>query len=131
MYQEAIYEAYVSLHKLKKPEKFNSWITQIIIFKAIDFIRKSAKQFVASDETFAYLATEENISHLVKSMDLTEAFHYLSPAYKTIILLRYYYDFSIKEIADQLNYPEGTVKSQLHRARNALRPILEEGYSYE
>ncbi|MGM2827270.1 RNA polymerase sigma factor, partial [Bacillus cereus group sp. Bce006] len=38
-------------------------------------------------------------------------------------------DLSIKEIAEVLNSPEGTVKSQLHRAKQALRPILKEGYS--
>ncbi len=57
LYQETIYEAYLSMEKLKNPEKFSSWITRIIIFKSIDFIRKASKQFVASDEIFANLCT--------------------------------------------------------------------------
>lgn len=64
-------------------------------------------------------------------MDLSEAFKFLDPKYKTIILLRYYHDFSIKEIAAIMNYPEGTVKSYLHRVQKELRPILKEGYLYE
>lgn len=131
LYQDTIYEAYLSLKKLKEPEKFQSWITKIIIFKSIDFIRKSSKQFVASDELFTSLATEENIADVEHAMDLTEAFNSLTPNYKAIILLRYYHDLSIKEISDLLNYPEGTVKSHLHRAKNELRPILKEGYIYE
>ncbi|HDR7353196.1 sigma-70 family RNA polymerase sigma factor [Bacillus wiedmannii] len=131
IYQETIYEAYLSLKKLKEPEKFQSWITKILVFKAIDFIRKSSRQFVANDEMFASLSAEENMTKLEQSLDLTTAFNSLDPTYKTIILLRYYHDLSIKEIADVLNSPEGTIKSQLHRARHALRPILKEGYSFE
>lgn len=131
IYQETIYEAYLSLRKLKEPEKFQSWITKILVFKAIDFIRKSSRHFVANDEMFTNLSAEENMNKLEQSLDLTSAFNSLDPTYKTIILLRYYHDLSIKEIADVLNSPEGTIKSQLHRAKHALRPILKEGYSYE
>lgn len=131
IYQETIYEAYLSLRKLKEPEKFQSWITKILVYKAIDFIRKSSRHFVANDEMFANLSAEENMNKLEQSLDLTMAFNSLDPTYKTIIILRYYHDLSIKEIADVLNSPEGTIKSQLHRAKHALRPILKEGYSYE
>lgn len=131
LYQETIYEAYLSMEKLKNPEKFSSWITRIIIFKSIDFIRKASKQFVASDEIFANLCTEENFNSLAQSMDLAEAFKFLDPTYKSIILLRYYHDLTIKEIADLLHFPEGTVKSHLYRAKQVLRPILKEGYIYE
>ncbi|QWH31981.1 sigma-70 family RNA polymerase sigma factor (plasmid) [Bacillus mycoides] len=131
IYQETIYEAYLSLRKLKEPEKFQSWITKILVYKAIDFIRKSSRHFVANDEMFANLSAEENMNKSEQSLDLTMAFNSLDPTYKTIILLRYYHDLSIKEIADVLNSPEGTIKSQLHRAKHALRPILKEGYSYE
>lgn len=64
-------------------------------------------------------------------MDLFEAFKFIDPKYKTIILLRYYHDLTIKEIAKTMNYPEGTIKSHLHRAQKELRPILKEGYFYE
>ena len=113
VYQEAIYTAYISIKSLKKAESFNSWITKILVFKAIDFIRKESHHFTTH------------------SLDLSEAFKTLKPAVKTIVLLRYYHDFSIKEIASMMNYPEGTVKSHLNRAKNELRPILKEGYLYE
>ena len=63
------------------------------------------------DEIFTNLCTEESMNKLEQSLDLTEAFNFLDPTYKTIILLRYYHDLSIKEIAEVLNSPEGTVKS--------------------
>ncbi|MFJ5625314.1 sigma-70 family RNA polymerase sigma factor [Peribacillus loiseleuriae] len=128
LYQDAIYEAYLSLKKLRKPEQFQSWITKIIIFKSIDFIRKSSNHFLADDKLFEQLDTKEQYNELEQSLDLTEAFSFLDTTYKTMIILRFYHDLSIKEIAELMNYPEGTVKSNLHRAKQLLRPILKEGY---
>ena len=132
IYQEAIYTAYVTIKKLKKPESFTSWITKILVFKAIDFIRKESRHFSTdSEEIFSTLVELENVDDIMHAMDLSVAFKYLSPKVKTIILLRYYHDLSIKEIATIMNLPEGTIKSHLNRAKKELKPILREGYLYE
>lgn len=132
IYQETIYKAYTSLKTLKKPERFQSWIIKIIVYKSIDFIRKEARHFTTDDEKiFAELTSKESIDYITHAMDLSEAFKFLDPKYKTIILLRYYHDLSIKEIASIMKSPEGTIKSHLNRAQKELRPILKEGYFYE
>ena len=53
----------------------------------------------------------------------------IDPDLKLVAILYYYDDFSVKEIAELLNIPEGTVKSRLSRAREKLYFILkkEEG----
>ncbi|UKS66136.1 sigma-70 family RNA polymerase sigma factor [Rossellomorea marisflavi] len=132
IYQETIYTAFTSIHTLKKPERFSSWITKILVFKAIDFIRKESRHFTTDDENvFAGLLSSENADSNLHSMDLTEAFTSLNPTAKTIVLLRYYHDLTTKEIAVLMKSPEGTVKSHLNRAKKQLRPILKEGYLYE
>lgn len=132
IYQETIYKAYTSLKTLKNPASFQSWMIKILIFKSIDFIRKESRHFTTDDEKlFAELISNESVDYIAHSMDLSEAFKFLEPKYQTIILLRYYHDLSIREIATIMNYPEGTVKSHLSRAQKELRPILKEGYFYE
>ena len=132
IYQEAIYTAYVTIKKLKKPESFTSWMTKILVFKAIDFIRKESRHFTTDDEqVFSTLIELENVDDMMHAMDLSVAFNYLTPKVKTIILLRYYHDLSVKEIAIVMNVPEGTIKSHLNRAKKELKPILREGYLYE
>lgn len=132
MYQETIYQAYTNLKKLKEPERFHGWIIKIIVFKSIDFIRKESRHFTTGDDAFfAKLISVESVDDVVHSMDLTEAFAFLNPKYKSVILLRYYHDLSIKEIATIMKFPEGTVKSYLNRAKKELRPILKEGYIHE
>lgn len=132
IYQETIYKAYTSLKTLKKPESFQSWIVKILVYKSIDFIRRDSRYFSTDDENiFAELISEAGENYIAHSMDLSEAFKLLDPKYKTIILLRYYHDLSISDIASMMDYPEGTVKSHLNRAKKELRPILKEGYFYE
>ena len=44
----------------------------------------------------------------------------MTPRYRELIQLRFFREFSYKEIADKLQLPIGTVKTQIHRAREQL-----------
>ena len=57
--------------------------------------------------------------------DLYEALGLLRQDYQTTILLHYFYDFKLQEIATMTGKPLNTVKIQLHRARNQLKKQLE------
>ena len=48
----------------------------------------------------------------------------LPASYRTLVTLRYWHDFSYAEVAETLGLPLGTVKAQLHRARELLRESL-------
>jgi RNA polymerase sigma-70 factor (ECF subfamily) len=58
-------------------------------------------------------------------MQVREAISALDHKYREAIVLFYYEEFSIKEMAQLLGVPEGTVKNRLHRAREKLRLLLE------
>ena len=48
----------------------------------------------------------------------------LPPKYRSIIMLRYLEEFSLQEISDIMDIPLGTVKTRIHRGREALRKRL-------
>ena len=48
--------------------------------------------------------------------------------YREVVLLRYYEEFTLEEIADTLGIALGTVSARLTRAKRKLRPMLEEWY---
>jgi RNA polymerase sigma-70 factor (ECF subfamily) len=58
-------------------------------------------------------------------MDLHAAIEQLRPDYREVIKLYYLDDLSVKQISQILNRNENTVKTQLSRARDTLRHILE------
>lgn len=132
IYQESIYKAYTTLKTLKNPNSFPGWIMKIVVYKSIDFIRKDARKFTSGDEAFfAEIAGNQSMENIAYSLDVKEAIDTLDAKYKTIMWLRFYHDFTVKEIAKMLGCPEGTVKSYINRAKKELKPVLREGYLYE
>ena len=55
------------------------------------------------------------------------AIHSMDEKHRIPIVLRYYHDLSIAEIANILQIPEGTVHSRLNTARRQLHEVLKEG----
>ncbi|UOQ84726.1 sigma-70 family RNA polymerase sigma factor [Gracilibacillus salinarum] len=121
--QETIYKAYISIKKLKKNQYFSTWLTRILINNALDFIKKN-KRVIPIEAMEEFRTTE--IYEVEDHIDLVDAINQLHDQYKTVIILRYYQDFTVKQIAETLNCPEGTVKTHLHRAVKQLKMYLKE-----
>jgi RNA polymerase sigma factor (sigma-70 family) len=56
---------------------------------------------------------------------LRRAFRWLDPEQRSLVVLHYYLDLPLADVADALDMPIGTAKSRLHRARAALRAALD------
>ncbi|RFB10189.1 sigma-70 family RNA polymerase sigma factor [Bacillus sp. HNG] len=123
--QDAIIKGFKSFDRLKEIEYFSTWITRILINTAIDHIRKSKKVITLETDLFDPGFNEENNS--IMTMDIELIFEKLRPQQKTLILLRFYYGYSINEISEILGKPEGTIKSQLHRTLQFIKEKLENG----
>ncbi|MFF2287316.1 sigma-70 family RNA polymerase sigma factor [Peribacillus butanolivorans] len=121
--QDTIYKAFISIKQLKDPHYFTTWISRILINTALDFIKKNNRMIPFSD--FDGYHNGENLL-IEEKLDLVEAIERLEVQYKTVIIFRYYKDLSIKQIAEILKCPEGTVKTRLHRAINQLKSDLKE-----
>ena len=127
--QECAYKGFLNIHKLKKHTIFKTWITRILINVAIDYQKKDSK--VLYIDTYPSIkCKDENIS-LEEKMDLYNAIDTLKDKYKTVIILRYFNNMSIEEIANTMKIPINTVKSHLRRAKESLGKILKENYFYE
>ncbi|WP_397538590.1 sigma-70 family RNA polymerase sigma factor [Rummeliibacillus pycnus] len=125
--QETVYKAYLSLAQLKKPHYFKTWLIRILIHNANELLRKK-KKVVKFEDTSKYETIEESTNQTnqtEQNLDLKAAIHQLDESYQTAIILYYYHDLSIHQIAWHMNVPEGTVKTYLHRARNSLKKLLE------
>lgn len=127
--QECACKGFLNVHKLKNPNIFKTWITRILINVAIDYLKKDSK-IVYLDNDSSISCNEEDIS-LEEKMDLYDAIDTLKDKYKTVIILRYFNNMSIDDIARTMEIPSNTVKSHLRRAKEALSKILKEDYLYE
>jgi RNA polymerase sigma-70 factor (ECF subfamily) len=124
---ETVYRAYISIGKLREPDFFNTWLTRILINSSIDYIKKNKKVIPSGDEINT--SKVDNICNSEINMDLYNAIDKLQPKFKTIIILKYFQDLTIPQIADILQYPVGTVKTYLNKALKELRIDLKEEFS--
>ncbi|UHA74894.1 sigma-70 family RNA polymerase sigma factor [Paenibacillus sp. 481] len=120
--QETVYRAFISVHKLKQPQYFNTWLTKIAVNCAVDYVRK-AKKTVYMDKEHEGSYTPEKRE---ENMDLYEALDKLDEKSRTVLMLRYFEDMPIKEIADVLDTPLSSVKSIIYRGLEKLKINLGE-----
>jgi len=121
--QETVTKAYASIHTLKEEKYFSTWIMKILINTALEIHRKSQKLVPLNSEMEKQVAS---IQHDEK-MDILQALEQLDEKYKTVILLKYYRDLTVKDIAIILECPEGTVKTNLYRGLQQLKTYLSKG----
>jgi len=136
--QEAFAKAFTSLHKFDSKFAFSTWLFRIATNNCIDFIRKkklltysidqpvdedSDRPFFIDIRDKNYNPNEEMI-HSERSQIIHEAVEKLPQRYKILVQLRYFDEKAYEELADELNLPLGTVKAQLHRARELLNELL-------
>ena len=130
--QETLISVYKNFNTLKEKKYFSTWITRILINKCYDIIKKNKKVSYINEQMeqqgdASYYDIYKEESSLEKVLNL------ISQDLKLVTVLYYYDEFSIKEISEMINIPEGTVKSRLARAREKLYEILkkEEGDGIE
>ncbi|MEH7385268.1 sigma-70 family RNA polymerase sigma factor [Bacillus sp. JJ1521] len=124
VFQETVYKALASLKDLKNDTYFSTWITRILINTAIDQLRRK-KRVIPMERDFLESKTPSYTDKQTDS-DLMDAIKRLDEKYKTVLVLRFYRDFTVKQIAEFLDCPEGTVKTNIHRGIALLRDQLKE-----
>ena len=129
--QDATYQAFISIHSLKHPEYFMTWLTKIIIRCAGQVVKKRGTVIPFSDEILIGMIPQSEEKKEVDCGELMDALAQIKENYRTSILLFYYHDYSIKTISTIMQIPEGTVKTYLSRGKEALKKILnEEGFDH-
>ena len=133
--QDAFVRAYERLAGLRKPEAFGPWLMKITRRCALDSARRlvSAKRFAEAGrlketrlETKFAAAIENPDGRLDEDKQrLLAAVVKLPGSEKQVVMLRYFGDNSVNDVANLLGRSVGTVTKQLSRAHRRLRKILE------
>lgn len=122
--QDSIYKALNSIDRLEEDQYIKTWFYRIVVNTSIDFIRKHGRMQAMDNEILHSFLPEQN--DLEKDYDLYEALDHLKEPYKTIIVLRYFEDLKIDEIARIQRENTNTIKTRLYAALRKLRINMEE-----
>lgn len=136
----AFSKAFNHLDKYAPTHAFPTWLFTIASNASIDWLRKKKLPTIEMNDQLqntihTELSTnnwpstaespEQGIIRQERHHYIKELTHLLSPELQTVIELRYFRELSYEEIANELQIPLGTVKVQIHRAKKALKVLIE------
>ena len=122
---ESVYRGLLHLHSLREPEKFGAWMNGIVVHAALDRLRKHRPQEPWDEEAVSSIPAAEKDLSIEEEIDLYGALDLLTPEERTYIILRFFEEYSFREMGEILDAPESTVKSRIARILRKLRRQLE------
>ncbi len=132
--QESYIKAIDKIQSLENTESFVRWFHQIVTNKSMDYLRKRNPVLFEEGEDSAFevipdektdFSPEKNVDREELRSTVMEAMNELTAEKRTCVLMMYYDDMSVNEIAESLNVPVSTVKNRLWTARKDLKGKFE------
>lgn len=127
--QDSIYKAITSIELLKNHGAVKSWFYRIVVNTSLDFLRKQKKVQIVDEETIeSYSPGTEDV---YQDIDLERTLDDLPHKYRSVIVLRYFEDLKIEEVAEILNENVNTIKTRIYQALQLLRVKMNDEPSKE
>lgn len=126
--QETFVKCFLHIKDLKDPEGFKPWLFQILYRTAWGYVKKRKRETpqeapMENCQNFESSCLEHMMEN-EKIEAVQQAIRKLSEKYRAVIVLHYFSDLSVRDIAKVEGCFEGTVKSRLAKARKLLKISL-------
>ena len=121
--QESVCKAISSSGELRSKPALKSWLCRIVVNTALDFLRRRSR------ETVSEAPPEEGREDVYRDLDTLRALDVLDEKERTVIVLRFFEDLKLQDIADVTGDNLNTVKTILYRSLKKLKIQLTEGAS--
>lgn len=133
--QEAFLKVFRSIEKFQFRSSFKSWLYRVAVNESITILRR--RRVKEELEPMPDLGRDHAAVHATRDWQPEEAvleseerrmlrwaIGQLDPVHRSVVVLKYFHEFSDTEIGAVIGCPPGTVKSRLHRARELLRNAM-------
>ena len=117
--QESAYRAIRDCRKVRNKDYLSTWIYRIVVNTALDMLRRKKKENITEE------LPEIPVEDQYQDLELRTVLNQLDDKSRTIILLRYFEDLKLEDIADIVGDNLNTVKARLYRSLKKLRQNLE------
>ena len=119
--QDAVHDAFVQAWQkwssLRDADRFDAWFGRILLNVCRDRLRRGRRwQVVDISAALDHRDADEQGRRVDDRLAIERSFRHLSADHRIVIVLRFYLDLSVDEIAERVGVPSGTVKSRLHVA---------------
>lgn len=131
--QETFVKVYLNLSRFSPKYTFSQWVYTIARNTFIDYVRRRKDLMISIEKNTEWGMNvpisdnpnpEESLIKIQNSALLEQLMNKMTPRYRQLIELRFFREYSYEEIAEKLSLPLGTVKTQIHRAREQLCRLI-------
>ncbi|MFC9539475.1 sigma-70 family RNA polymerase sigma factor [Lysinibacillus sp. NPDC056959] len=122
--QDSIQKAMLSLDRLENVEYLKSFFYKTLVRTAIDFLRKHKRLQVTDDDTLQYLIPAQE--DVYENVDLEHALDELPQIYREVVILHYFEDLKLADVANILNIKLSTAKARLYKSLKLLKIQLQD-----
>ncbi len=123
--QDALLRAWNSAGSLRDAAGFEAWFDRILVNGCRDRMRRrKVLRFIPIDSTHDTVPVRDVFGAIGERDAILAGLQALQPDDRVVVVLHYWADLRLEDIAARLECPTGTVKSRLHRAKSVLRTQL-------
>lgn len=123
--QDAMARAWRARTTLREADAFDGWLDRILVNACMDRMRRRRVVRFVEIDAGAEVTASDPFRDLLLKDEIGRALVVLSPEQRVVVVLRYWRDMPLEQIAVRVGCPLGTVKSRLHAAITALRGQME------
>lgn len=132
--QESYIKALEKINEIDTSQNINSWFLKIVSNKSKDLLKSRNHFIIDGEEEGCFddipeekveFCPEESLNQEEMRLEVMAAIDELTAEKRACIMMMYFGDMSVKEIAESIEVPESTVKNRLHTARKDLRTRFE------
>jgi RNA polymerase sigma factor (sigma-70 family) len=124
--QEALIKAWRNWGSLREPGSFEPWFDRIVVNVCRDRMRRHRGVRLVDLEAAEAVEAADPFRLVFARDEVAAAVGGLNPDHRIVVVLRFWQDMSLEQVAEVLGVPLGTVKSRLHYALRGLRAQLRE-----
>ena len=123
-------DVFRTLSKLRSPNAFRVWLYRIAHNRVATYVRRQILESDAREQLAVDTSEAEQHWNELDVLENAELIHFaltkLSPVHRQTMMLRFLEEMDVKEIARVMGCSEGTSKSRLYYAKQAMRRIISE-----
>ncbi len=123
--QETLIRAWRDLPRLRDPDRFDAWLHRVLVHACLDLARHERPTRLTSELPEYLLGGGIPETAIADRDAVGRSLARLSVRERTVLVMRFFLELSVPEIADALSVPLGTAKSRLHHAQVAMRAAIE------
>ena len=122
--QDALVKAWRCWPSLRDPDAFGPWFNRIVVNVCRDRMRRHRTLRMVNLDLAGEIESGDTFASMLAYDEVAAAVARLKPDHRIVVVLRFWRDLTLDQVAQTLDVPLGTVKSRLHYALGALRTEL-------